>query len=42
MYPWHEKPFEVVNKMIKQDHLPHALMITGSEGMGKFEFAAIN
>ena len=39
IYPWHQKPFEVVNKMIQQDHLPHALMITGSEGMGKFEFA---
>ena len=35
--PWHKKPFAKLKQMIDQNHLPHALLITGSEQMGKFE-----
>ncbi len=35
--PWHQKPFAKLKQMIDQNHLPHALLITGSEQIGKFE-----
>jgi DNA polymerase III, gamma/tau subunits len=35
--PWHKKPFAKLKQMIDQNHLPHALLITGSEKIGKFE-----
>ena len=37
MLPWHKAAFEKLRKMIDQNHLPHALLITGSPQMGKFE-----
>ncbi len=38
MFPWHKKATEKVDKMIEQNHLPHALLITGVEKIGKFVF----
>ncbi len=35
--PWHTAAFEKLKKMIDQNHLPHALLITGAPQMGKFE-----
>ena len=35
--PWHRQAFSKLKKMIDQNHLPHALLITGNEQMGKFE-----
>lgn len=35
--PWHKSAFAKLKQMIVQNHLPHALLITGVEGMGKFE-----
>ena len=35
--PWHKQAFASLEKMIKQNHLPHALMITGVPYIGKFD-----
>ena len=37
-FPWHKKASEKLDKMIEQNHLPHALLITGVEKIGKFDF----
>ena len=37
-FPWHKKASEKLDKMIDQNHLPHALLITGVEKIGKFDF----
>jgi DNA polymerase III subunit delta' len=37
MLPWHKSAFEKLKKMIDQNHLPHALLITGAPQIGKFE-----
>ena len=37
--PWHEKAFSKLKRMIDNNHLPHALLITGSEGIGKLQLA---
>ena len=36
--PWHDQALAKLQKMIDQNHLPHALLITGNEKIGKFEF----
>ena len=36
--PWHDQALSKLQKMIDQNHLPHALLITGAEKIGKFEF----
>lgn len=35
--PWHNQALLKLQRMIDQGHLPHALLITGSEHIGKFE-----
>ncbi len=35
--PWHQNAFTKLKQMIEQNHLPHALLITGMPQMGKFE-----
>lgn len=35
--PWHQNAFAKLEQMIEQNHLPHALLITGAAQMGKFE-----
>lgn len=35
--PWHQNAFNKLKQMVDQNHLPHALLITGAENMGKFE-----
>ena len=37
--PWHQVAFDKLSKMVENDHLPHALLITGAEGIGKLELA---
>ena len=37
MLPWHKSAFTKLSQMIDQNHLPHALLITGMPQMGKFE-----
>ena len=36
--PWHDQALVKLQQMIDQNHLPHALLITGNEKIGKFEF----
>ena len=36
--PWHDQALAKLQQMIDQNHLPHALLITGGEKIGKFEF----
>ena len=36
--PWHQSAFLKLKKMIELNHLPHALLISGVEKIGKFEF----
>ena len=38
-YPWQQEQWEYFTNMMATDSLPHALMLTGSEGIGKHEFA---
>jgi DNA polymerase-3 subunit delta' len=35
--PWHDQALSKLQKMIDQNHLPHALLITGTQKIGKFE-----
>ncbi|SMN14244.1 DNA polymerase III delta prime subunit [uncultured Candidatus Thioglobus sp.] len=35
--PWHQDAFAKLKQMIDQNHLPHALLITGVSRIGKFE-----
>ena len=35
--PWHDLALSKLQKMIDQNHLPHALLITGVEKIGKFD-----
>jgi DNA polymerase-3 subunit delta' len=35
--PWHQNAFAKLKQMIDQNHLPHALLITGMPRIGKFE-----
>lgn len=35
--PWHKNAFAKLQQMIMQNHLPHALLITGMPRIGKFE-----
>ena len=39
IFPWHKSAYSKLKKMIDQNHLPHALLITGVEKIGKFELA---
>ncbi len=36
-FPWHQDAFAKLEQMIVQNHLPHALLITGAQNIGKFE-----
>jgi len=38
-YPWQQKQWRQLAKQCQQHKLPHALLLTGAEGLGKFEFA---
>ncbi len=35
--PWHNQALAKLTQMIDQNHLPHALLITGAQKIGKFE-----
>lgn len=35
--PWHDQALSKLQKMVDLNHLPHALLITGVEKIGKFE-----
>lgn len=37
--PWHQSAFQKLEAMVDQNHLPHALLISGAQQIGKFELA---
>jgi len=38
-YPWQSKQWEVFSQQKRQQRLPHAVLLTGVAGLGKFAFA---
>jgi len=38
-YPWHEKTWDQFASAYTKKHLPHAILLTGSDGVGKLAFA---
>ena len=38
-YSWHNKSWDQFTSAYSQDHLPHAILLTGSQGVGKFSFS---
>ena len=38
-YTWHEQQWQSVETRLQQGRLPHALLLTGPQGVGKVEFA---
>lgn len=38
LLPWHEGPWQGLTRRIESGRLPHALLITGPQGVGKREF----
>jgi DNA polymerase-3 subunit delta' len=38
-YPWHQKAWQQIATMHQLNRLPHALLITGIDGLGKRQFA---
>lgn len=39
VYPWHQDNWNKLNMAIQTGRLPHALLLTGAEGLGKHQFA---
>ncbi len=39
VYPWQQVQWAQLNAMRREDRLPHALLLTGAQGMGKRDFA---
>jgi len=39
IYSWHQSTWDKITKARSQDHLPHALLLTGEAGIGKAELA---
>jgi len=38
-FPWHQKTWDKFSAARSRKHLPHALLVTGEDGIGKREFA---
>ena len=38
-YFWHQSQWQAIDRLLKTKRLPHAMMLLGSEGLGKAEFA---
>lgn len=38
-YPWHETQWQHLTSRFREGRLPHALLFTGAEGLGKLDFA---
>ena len=39
IYPWQQQQWTLFSNMMQANSLPHALMLSGTEGIGKHEFA---
>ena len=40
IYPWHQSQWQDIERRLENGRLPHALLMSGPEGLGKFDFAA--
>ena len=40
IYPWQQTQWQNIAQLLKTGRLPHALLLTGSHGLGKTDFAA--
>ena len=39
IYPWQQTQWQHINKLLKAERLPHAMLLLGNQGLGKAEFA---
>jgi DNA polymerase-3 subunit delta' len=39
IYPWQQAQWQQIDQVIKSGRLPHAILLTGNEGLGKTDFA---
>ena len=39
IYPWQMKEWKHILRLVKSDTLPHAILLTGPDGVGKHDFA---
>ena len=39
IYPWHQEQWRDIERRLSGGRMPHALLISGPEGLGKFDFA---
>lgn len=39
IYPWQHQQWQHIQKLLQQDHLPHALLLSGLEFVGKKDFS---
>lgn len=37
--PWHDQQWQAIEQAIEQNRLPHAVLLSGPDGVGKLEFA---
>ena len=38
-YPWQSRQWSMISSFVKNEQFPHALLLQGQEGMGKYHFA---
>ena len=39
IYPWQQRRWQQLRQQVAQNRLPHAILITGQAGVGKYHFA---
>ncbi len=39
IYPWQKTQWQQINQLLKSEHLPHAMILLGNQGLGKADFA---
>jgi DNA polymerase-3 subunit delta' len=40
IYPWQQAQWQQIDQLIKSGRLPHAILLTGNQGLGKADFAS--
>jgi DNA polymerase-3 subunit delta' len=39
IYPWQQAQWQQIDQLLKSERLPHAILLTGNQGLGKADFA---